>query len=310
MTSLRGNFACILVIISIILLFYSLTIKAEQASIRNETERYQKQFKITKDYRDICKGLESYGEYIAKSLAILNAQFEQNRQLYRKIEKYGTFEKNNQVTLSNVREEEVKEYNTYLSDNGIKVGYSEGNIYLFFDPLYVVNNFRDVLPSKILEYYAIEAEDINEGFAEDSALRIPWDVLREKIIRYENYCNAVGNADCPYIIKLTKQKLRQHLNAYMLGLDNSPIYGPRIAEARRSFEKFLINNRDSRLFNIIKDYYSVLAKNDFKFGRKEGAREGRRYVSFTISTDKNEEIPIEVLVDRYVKQADSLLCPR
>ena len=90
MSSLRGNFACILVIIFVTVSFHSITIKAEQVSIRNETERYQKQFKTTKDYRDICKGLESYGEYIAKSLAILNVQFEQNRQLYKKIEKYGT----------------------------------------------------------------------------------------------------------------------------------------------------------------------------------------------------------------------------
>jgi hypothetical protein len=308
MTSSRRSVGCILLVILIGLSSYALVVKAEQVDIRSETERYRKEITDKKDYGDICKELKSYGEYIAKTLKILNAQFTGNRRLYKKVEKYGTF-KNNRVTLSGIGDREVQEYKTYLDNNGIKLRYSEGNIFLHFDPLHIVKNFRGLLPNEILEYYATEAEDINEGFEEDGALIIPWDGLRKKIIRYEKCFNAIHNKNCPYIIELAKQKIRQYLNAYLAGIDNTRIYDE-IEEAKNSYENFLVNDKNSRFYGIIKDYYAVLKRNSFKFGQKEEIKEGRTYVFWTILTKENEEVPIGVLVDRYLKQTDLLLRPR
>jgi len=296
----------ILIVVSIFCIGISCSVsKAGENDIKKETDRYKKIFIKIKDYYSISNELQSYKNYINNSISVLNDELWNDKQLYKKIEEHGIFENNN-VDLTNSKDKAVEKYDRYLKDNGIKIGYSEGAIFLYFDPIYIYLNFKNVLPEEIIEYFKIVAGDISEGFSQDEALMVPWDSIRKKIVRYENYFKKIGNINCPYIINLTKQKIDLYLKAYMIGLANSPIYD-HIDEAKSSYDKFLAENKNSIFHKIIHDYYSDLKRNNFKFGKKEYIKGGYNYVGMTIFDKNNEALFINDLAEQYLKKAKSLM---
>lgn len=303
MRSIRLGISLILILISLIMTFGILN--AEEKNIKQKTIFYKNVFKKNMDYIEISNCLKSFQKYIDEALIILNKELEENKQLYTKIEKHGVF-KDKRVFLNKNKDKRIDEYSQYLHDNGIKIGYSEGSIYLYFDPMYIAINFKDVLPDNIIEYYLIESEDIKEGFEEDGALTIPWDYIRKKIVRYEGYFNEISKINCPYIGKLTKEKINLYLNAYIKGLPNSPI-NYYITEAKSSYEKFLSENKSSIFYEIVKIYYLDLKRNGFKFGIKEEMIEGNQYIGFTILDENNKKVYINNIADKYLKQAKKLL---
>ena len=300
MDSLRlGSFHIFLIMCLGLLLSSSSRAEAEKVDIKKETELYKKSLIDGKDYADISSKLESYQNYIDGALSILNKELEKNKQLYEKIEKYGKFEKNKVILIPN-KDKELDEYSQYLKDNGIKIGYSEGSIYLYFDPMYVVRNFNKILPENITEFFRIEADDIQEGFEEDAALTIPWDYLRKKILRYEGYLIRMNNINCPYVMKLTRERIGMYLRAYMIGLENSRIYDY-IDEARGSYERFLSENKGSQFYKVIESYYYDLRRNNFKFGEKEEIIGGNRYIGATIVDKNNKQVYVSDVVKEYLE---------
>ena len=239
-------------------------------NIEQETERYKTlYFKGQEDVKGICDHLEDYQRYVDKTVAILMNELINNRVLYNKLFELPA-KKNGELILKRNGDLEVNEYITYLLENGLRLGSSEGGLYLFQDPLYFVNSFNKVLPEPIIEYYIILNKDIEEGFAEDGALIIPWDNLREKIIRYESYLKRNISIDCPYIAKLVKKKINKYLRSYLYGAPNGPFLADidnknlLNQEAKKSFERFLKENKDSKHFRIIQTFYSKIEENDFR----------------------------------------------
>jgi len=271
------------------------------APIKQETEIYKKNLKKQENIAAVCDQLEKYQTYVDEALSILNKELWKNKQLYKKIEKYGKFDKNKVFLVKN-KDVEIDKYAQFLIENGLKIGYSEGAIYLYFDPKYIVSSFKDVLPNNVTEYYAIEAEDVKEGFAKDAGLTIPWDAIRKRIVRYEAYLNKISKVNCLYLTTLTKGKISLYANTYVLGLDNSSIEN-NIIEAKSSYEKFLSENKASKYYGMIEKYYVDLKRNNFKFRRKEVVKDGYTYVGPSILDKNGKEVYVRELAEKYLKEA-------
>ncbi len=272
-------------------------------NIKQETEIYRKTLKKQTNIAGVCEQLEDYQAYIDEALDILNSEFRENKELYTKIELYGKCEKN-KVTIIINKDKEINAYFRYLDGNGLKIGCGggDGAIYLYFDPTYIVISFKDVLPNTVTEYYAIEAQDIREGFEEDGGLTISWDSIRTRIVQYEASLNKLSKVNCSYLQKLVKAKISLYANAYMLGLPNSSIEDKIIA-AKSSYEKFLRENKTSKYYKMVEHYYADLKRNNFKFRRKEETIDGQTYVRPSILDKKGKEVYVRELAEKYLKEA-------
>ena len=100
----------------------------------------------------------------------------------------------------------------------------------------------------------------------DAALKISWEELRKKIIRYEKFVNDYPN------LKETKQivepQLKWFFDVYIGGLDNTPTFdwdrNVLNSELKNSYKIFLIENKKSKFFLFLQKYYNTLEKNKFK----------------------------------------------
>ena len=143
----------IVFILSIICVFISANLlKAEKIDIQKEIQAYKNHFVKSKDCGDISSKIEAFDKYLDDAVLMLNKELNNDKQLYAKIEKYGRFE-NNKVIVQKDRDKQLDDYVQYLNNNGIKIGYSEGDIYLYSDPMYIYSTFKKVLPNYINEYY-------------------------------------------------------------------------------------------------------------------------------------------------------------
>lgn len=71
-----------------------------------------------------------------------------------------------------------------------------------------------------------------------------------------------------------QQYLADYLSTYLTGLDNSRIYGKKIAikkEVKAAYEQFIQENQTSKYHNIVKEYYAMINKNDFVVPKNYGA---------------------------------------
>ena len=106
---------------------------------------------------------------------------------------------------------------------------------------------------------------------------------------------------CPYLKKEVRKKLKLYFRTYMIGLPNSLIYDE-IDEAKGGYEIFLQNNKSSDYYGMIKNYYSDLKRNNFKFWKKEYKENGYPYMGCTIYDKEENKIFINDVVDKYIQQ--------
>jgi hypothetical protein len=240
-------------------------------NIEQETETYKEYyFKGEIDLHKISDYLEDYQKYVDETIGILTNELINDRKMYEKLLNF-PFKKNRELIITKSGDIELDNYVKYLKENGVRIGTTEGGLYLFFDPLYFVNNFKKALPDIVIEYYIILNEDIEEGYEEDAGLIVPWDTLRGKIIRYENYLRKHSNIedDCFFTKRLAKKKIDEYLYAYLYGLPNGPSLsynnkeGFLNSEAKESFENFIEENKDSKYHQIVYVFYSKIKTNRF-----------------------------------------------
>ncbi len=240
-------------------------------NIKQETETYKKYyFKDEIDLHKISDYLEDYQKYVDETIAILTNELINDQKMYEKLLNF-PFKKNRELIITKSGDFKLDKYVKGLKENGVRIGTTEGGLYLFFDPLYFVNNFKKVLPDIVIDYYILLNEDIEEGYEDDAGLIVPWDTLRKKIIRYENYLRKYSNIehDCFYTKRLAKKKIDEYLNAYLYGLPNGPPLsdidkqGLLNSEAKKSFEIFIEKNKDSRYHRLVEVFYTKIKNNGF-----------------------------------------------
>ena len=141
-------------VIVLCLVLFCTIINVEIIDIKKKIENFKQKLITIQDNSEVFIRIELYMDFVEDSLVKLNSELEKNKTL--------------------------NDYENYLIANGIKIGYSEGDIFLYFDPMFAVINFKNILPDIFLKYFSIKAQNIKEGFEEDGALIITLGFFKKK----------------------------------------------------------------------------------------------------------------------------------
>lgn len=163
-----------------------------------------------------------------------------------------------------INEVNEKKFNKSLAVIGWSVKSTEGNYYIGESAGWFETKFKKVLTDPYKEYFRFRSKEIREGFSEDAGLLITWNQLRYRIIFWEAFLKKY-----PYFPE--KQSIQAYLNVYvrvfLSGMDNSLIYDytnrTLRKDVRSAYEKFITENKTSKYYKLVKDYYEMIKRNNY-----------------------------------------------
>lgn len=226
-----------------------------------------------RENKDVCLQsiyVEKYMSEMDGTANQLNSSHEVNTLLISRLESLDlNFDNDIILPTGNVQ---LDKYTSYLQSHGFKFKNIEGGYFIVYDRQHFVDNFRDVLTPLVLDYYTVYANDINARYEYDAMLIVEWDVLRQKILRYEEYANKYKNVECgKYYLAEAENMAGIYLNTYLYGMDNTDIYdygtGKLLESLKASYEKFILKNKSSKYYDIIHDKYNSYMKNNFRISK-------------------------------------------
>lgn len=187
------------------------------------------------------------------------------------------FEKLNKMDKDRIKRKystQLKEITGYLK-SGIQISGNDGDGYYLAESFEFLSEILKSYQFDLAKFFQFMKEE-ETPIAMDAGLQITWDNLRKKFLRFEKFSRDYPN------LKETKEyiepKTKELFGVYLTGLDNSPAFDWESqkldSELKSSYEIFLKENKNSSYFEILKNYYTVLEKNNFK-----GSDQVRKYVS-------------------------------
>ncbi|MEZ4525697.1 MAG: hypothetical protein R2941_07240 [Desulfobacterales bacterium] len=160
---------------------------------------------------------------------------------------------------------ELEEFIRYAKC-GIKIAPDgEGGWDLRQDFDFLCDMLRD-WPVDANKYLVFMKEESKQDVVMDGGLVIPWDELRKRIIRFEEFATRYPNLQETKTI--IEPELKWLLHVYLAGLDNSPVFDweskKMNPELKKSYEIFLEENRNSAWHRAVGKVYRIHQKHQFK----------------------------------------------
>lgn len=228
------------------------------------------------DLDSSLKGLKMYGTY-----ANFTTSKEINDEMFRKYQEFQS-----SITLSKTEEELVAEYGRYdenyiqnnaskefftlrnkLTQNGFRIMSSESGGYITIDDRFMFLSIGNTLSDGLREYLQIMVgEMLPYPVFDDLGLLITWNELSDRIIKREKFVEKYPNI----IESKDEVKIIGSLMETYVGMDkylqNTPVFiDDKLSDdVKASYERFISNYSSSKYYPIIKGYYDVLKKYDFK----------------------------------------------
>jgi hypothetical protein len=171
---------------------------------------------------------------------------------------------NGRIGEMQINEKNAPKLSAALSKAGWKLISREGNYEVAELPGWPENRLKGVLSRRYEAFFHMRSREIREGFAEDGALVIPWDKLRERIIARELFLKKYpGFIENDHV----RHDIEHYLKVYLRGMDNSKIFDLKTNRLKKplqaSYEKFISQNKRSEYYNLIREYYEYLRRNNF-----------------------------------------------
>ena len=168
-----------------------------------------------------------------------------------------------------IEDSEINKLNLSLSKAGWVVKDSEGYYYLGELAGWFESRFENILTPNYKEYFYLRSKDIRKGFSEDAGLMISWEQLRKRISTWDDFLSKYPNFVENHNIE---SYLEMYIATYLWGMDNSRIYEFETMrlkdEVKESYEKFIIENSNSRYFSLVKGFYEILSNDKFYLREK------------------------------------------
>jgi len=163
---------------------------------------------------------------------------------------------------------ELEEFIRYVKC-GIKIAADgEGGWYITEDFDFLCDMLRDY-PADINHYLLFMKEESKQDVIMDGGLVIPWDDLRKRIIRFEEF--ARKHPDLEETKTRIQPEIRGLVYVYLAGVDNSPVFDWELEktspELKTSYETFLKENKNSAWHSTVQQIYKIHEKH--KFGRND-----------------------------------------
>ena len=225
---------------------------------------------VKTDLSSISKALSKYKELFTTAPSeYRDSAFVEFRNLfYNVINNYSDAFWNNAELMKKVNAKQnddpaVKELNTALENNGLRLSITEGSYYIDEKPDYLINNFKGYISQGVNEFLNLRSQELQQGFSEDAKLLISFQQLGNRIITWQNYLNKYPSSPLQ-----AEAKFSYHLyfNTFLTGLDNSPISNGDILlpEIKQVYLDFISRNKDNESGRIVEKFYNILNKNNFR----------------------------------------------
>jgi outer membrane murein-binding lipoprotein Lpp len=168
------------------------------------------------------------------------------------------------ILLRNIKEDNISNLLQEAYNDGYKLAASEGMYYFEVDFGKIMKDFGSYASDETAGYLEIMAEEYGSHTAVDAALVISPDELANRIVRTEKY---IKRYPAFARIEQVQQFHRNYLRAYLLGLDNTPLFDYQSKKAKeyylQSYEKTALTHRGTELAAIAEDYQALLKKSDY-----------------------------------------------
>jgi len=168
------------------------------------------------------------------------------------------------VQLRNIKEDSIKNLLQDAFSNGYKLSVSEGMYYFKIDYDKILKDFGRYASDKVAGYLEIMAAESNKHFAEDAALVISLEELAGRIVKTEKYIDSYPGFT---LIQQVKQLHNNYLKAYLIGLNNTPLFDYQTEKAKdtflKSYENTIANQKGAKLAGYLEEYLILLEKSNY-----------------------------------------------
>jgi outer membrane murein-binding lipoprotein Lpp len=168
------------------------------------------------------------------------------------------------IQLRNIKEDSIKNLLLEAFSNGYKLSVSEGMYYFEIDYDKILKDFGRYASDKVAGYLEIMAAESNKHFASDAALIINLDELASRTVKTEKHIDSYPDFAQ---IQQVKQFHNYYLKAYLLGLNNTPLFDYQTGKAKESFlksyENTIANQKGTKLAAILEEYLTLLEGSDY-----------------------------------------------
>lgn len=155
-----------------------------------------------------------------------------------------------------------------VKERGFDITMEEGGLYITENPEYILKMFSKYLSPQWNEFLSYRKNELINGYNEDAALMITWDILKNRIIFWETFLSKDPNF---YEKDVIQYKLSDYFYSYLVGMNNTPIFEFESdnlrSDVKESYENFLTSNKNSKYYGYIADYYELLEKDKFKYSQ-------------------------------------------
>lgn len=164
--------------------------------------------------------------------------------------------------------EDLKELLSQTKNTGYKVETTEG---MYF-PIVNYDFYEKYTPyatKDVKEYIDIMAIESSKVPAKDAALVISWDTVFKRALRQEAFIKQYADS---IRIDRAKQLFSAYVSYSFYGLNNTPLFDydtkTMNKDAKKVYLQNIKNESDSEFIKSIKDFISILEKNDYKITKE------------------------------------------
>jgi len=170
-----------------------------------------------------------------------------------------------EIKIDIIENEEIKTNIREMLYGGYKFVMLEGSYYPIVNYEFL-KKYIDYLPEDSKEYIEIMAVESNKLMSEDAALVISWEELAKRTLHAEAFLAEFSDSSRRDVVG---NMYRMYMGAYMFGMNNTPIH--EWTDPKKIYDEVLNSYRDTTqrhegttTASILKEYLSILKKNDFK----------------------------------------------
>jgi hypothetical protein len=216
-------------------------------SIEEATKAYHKLFADKRDLEAQEKAFSKWGNFVREVIDLELGRIIASGLYY----KVGTGYPTLYVEPSKDMEPQAIQYLADLRKRGLAIEQTTESTEIVIRHSYIKNNFFPYLSDRTKSFSTLRNEWDEENFEHGGD--IPFENQRRWIVKYEAFVKQYPSS--------LEKALQGMVQTYVVsGVEEGVV----VAEQKESFQQFLKENKDSRYYPLIKEYYQYLEKHQFR----------------------------------------------
>ncbi|MCX6168115.1 MAG: hypothetical protein NTX65_02160 [Ignavibacteriales bacterium] len=160
--------------------------------------------------------------------------------------------------------------NAFFLKNGFRIADNEGDAFnLVINTDYLLKNIGKYISPTLVEYYnIIDEEDKNEDFYEDGGMRITFDELGDRILRWEKFLLMHNDFSQKVQIERT---INRYEHFYLIPMDYHPLFNSGTKQNKLDpnilmiYKRYVLRNPNTDFGKYMSEYLIVLENNNYEY---------------------------------------------